>query len=223
MIRLAFIIFVGIIGTGTMLQAQPKGELFTMAFRFEDGIYLSFERLQNNQPDLSWEEVDTRLASNPKTFVTQVEYIKRNDEQPLAMQDVAFIVLSGIPYVRLEKGEYPSDATAFAGLKVRGKICYFSYEKEVSENVEIKAYNPLTKKPFRKGNVPRTKLVEVQKMLHFETGEIVDFNYVNLLLWIEDDPQLKESVFELKPGEIDEKLYKCLLIYDDRNVVYIGK
>ena len=124
--------------------------------------------------------------------------------------------------MRITQYRNDTEATAFAGLRVRGKISFFSYEQELERDVEIKAYNPLTKKPFRQGKVSRKERVLVEKMLHFENGLIEDFNYVNFLLWIEDDPKLKESVFDLSPSEIKEKLFKCLLIYDDRNLVYVG-
>lgn len=204
------------------IGAQANEQALSMSYKFKDGIYLSYESWKNDMPDYEWEEVNTRLASNPKTFIAQVEYIYlKEDKEALLIEKVWGICLAGVPYIRLDASETAYSATAFAGLKARGKINYFSYRKEIEEKVVIKAYNPLTRKPFRKGEVPTIKEVVIEKMFLFDDGKVVDFNYVNLLLWIEDDAQLKESVFELSPQEIDEKLYKCLLIYNDRNKVNI--
>ncbi|MCB0644919.1 MAG: hypothetical protein KDC44_24905, partial [Phaeodactylibacter sp.] len=102
-----------------------------------------------------------------------------------------------------------------------GKICYFRYENLESRSIPMVAYNPATGKPFREAVVQRNVLVTYEKMLHFESGEIRDFTVENFLAWIQDDPELTASVRELGPDEILEKLFKCLLIYDDRNLAYI--
>ncbi|MFM9950317.1 MAG: hypothetical protein ACKV1O_20445 [Saprospiraceae bacterium] len=112
-------------------------------------------------------------------------------------------------------------AVLFAGLKVRGKIAYFSYETDTTELVEISAYNPLTRRPFRKGYVPVKSSVTVEKIFYFPDGRIADFNRDRMLEWIGDDKQLWNTVNELGDDPTREKLYKCLLIYDDRNGFYM--
>ena len=58
-------------------------------------------------------------------------------------------------------------------------------------------------------------------MLHFESGELIDFNRDNLLKWIADDPQLVVSVKELGPEIPWDTLFKSLKIYLDRHKVYV--
>ena len=81
------------------------------------------------------------------------------------------------------------------------------------------AYNPLTGRPFRTGKVLREKEILVERMLSFETGQLADFNLENFKTWIADDSTLLKSFLELTPAEQQEKLFKTLLIYDDRNLV----
>ena len=57
--------------------------------------------------------------------------------------------------------------------------------------------------------------------MNFETGEVADFTIENFLKWILDDPRLIQSINELSQEEAQEKLFKCLLIYDDRNEVFV--
>ncbi len=205
------------------LEAQPDSVLLTKNFKFEDGIYLAFRDFQRNRPSLSWEEVEAQMASSAKNYLAQVAYIRRSGGDTLALDQVWGICLGGMPFVQLPATATEKEAAVFAGLRVRGRICYFTYERQKEEMVEIAAYNPLTGRPFRRGAVPRMATVTEERILNFETGRIQPFNRASLLEWIEDDRQLWRTVAELTEGEVEEKLFKCLLIYDDRNPVYLGR
>jgi hypothetical protein len=50
---------------------------------------------------------------------------------------------------------------------------------------------------------------------------VTDFTKENFMNWIENDQQLWATVKDLSPEETQEKLFKCLLIYIDRNAVYL--
>lgn len=89
------------------------------------------------------------------------------------------------------------------------------------KKVQVAAYNPLTGRPFRVGTVEREEEIIVEKIMRFETGEVAEFTFENVLAWIQDDPLLVETILELPDEEKQEKLFKCLLIYDDRNEVFL--
>lgn len=203
-----------------LVYGQPDSLLLTKNFKFNDGIYLAFSDFQKNQPSFTWEEVNSRMATSDEGFVAQVEFIRKN-QQVLDLQRVWGICIGGIPYIRLPKGEVTEAATVFAGLRVRGKICYFKYKDEEVDTVEVKAYNPLNGRPYRQAKVPVERTVQNEKMLNFQTGEITEFNTKNFLNWIQDDRQLWNTVSELSPEDAEEKLFRCLLIYVDRNAVYL--
>jgi hypothetical protein len=202
------------------LFSQSDSVLLTKNFKFKDGIYLTLQDFQKNQPNYTWSEVVANLATSDEGFIAQVEQI-RTKEQSLDLQQVWGICIGGLPYIRLPEGEVTDAATIFAGLRVRGKICYFSYKIDITEMQMVKAYNPLTGRPFRQGKVPVEKRVEVQLMLDFQTGKVTDFTKENFMNWIENDQQLWATVKDLSPEETQEKLFKCLLIYIDRNAVYL--
>ncbi len=201
-------------------NAQSDSVLLTKNFKFEDGIYLTLQDLQKNQPNYTWNQVSANLASSDGGFIMQVESLQIG-EQVLDLEQVWGICIKGIPYIRLAKGEVTDAATVFAGLRVRGRVCYFEYKEVIKEMREMKAYNPLTGHPFRSARLPIEKTVERQQMLDFETGKMEDFTKENFLSWIENDRQLWNTVKELQPGEVEEKLFKCLLIYVDRNEIYL--
>ena len=205
------------------LMAQDSLRV-TKNFHFTDGVYFSVSELQSNQPAHKWEDLDVWFFTNPQTYVTQVAHISNKaDGQHIDLAKVWALSLDGIPYIRLPEGETRREMPTFAAVKLRGKICYYAYPDWRVKKVRISAYNPLTGRPFRTGFVDREEEVFVEKMLHFESGEITDFTTENLLRWIQDDPALVAIVKELPPGEKQEKLFKCLLIYVDRHEAFLKK
>ncbi len=200
--------------------AQRDSLLLTKNFKFTDGVYVNYADFQKNQPTYRWQDVNANLATSEEGFVAQVEYI-RHDREDLDLEQIWGICLGGIPYIRLPRGEVTDAATVFAGLRVRGKISYFRYKDEETEFYEVKAYNPLNGRPYRQAKVPVEKTVEREFMLDWESGKMEVFSVENLLDWIADDRQLWESFRELSPREAADRKFRVLLIYDDRNLVYL--
>lgn len=205
------------------LSAQTDSVLVTKNFKFNDGVYRSFADWRHNRPNWAWDSLDVVSATNPNTFLTQVEYIRFSDGRSLPLDSIWGLVINGIPYVRLPKGSVDKPLTSFAGMRVRGKIAYYNYEVTEEEMVEIRAYNPVTGVPFRKGKVKRETKALREFMIHFERGETVVFNRENLMAWIADDARLAEAVAALPEEDLEEKLFKALLIYVDRYPVYTQK
>ncbi len=204
--------------------AQKDSLILTKNYQFKDGVYLSFEAFQSNTPDYKWEELRANLVTNPKTFLTQVQYIFIKNEKEdirLDLNNIWCVSLGGIPYLKLPNDAIQKDLTTFAGLQLRGKICYYSFEDYRMVKIPMHAYNPYTGKPFRSGIVEREKQLKFEKILNFETGEIVDLTVENLKKWIVDDQKLLDTMNSLSYEEVSDKLFKCLLIYVDRNVIRI--
>lgn len=203
--------------------AQGDSVQVTKNFRFADGVYRAFGDFQRNTPTLPWDSVYVVSATNPETFLTQVEYIRHKNGGEVNLDSIWGIVIDGIPYMRLPKGATPKRLTAFAGIRLRGIICYYAYEDEEEYFVEIQAYNPVTGVPFRKGKVKNKETVIKEYMLHFISGKIAEFTQENLVAWVSDDERLAEAIADLPEWELDEKLFKGLLIYVDRYPVYTLK
>lgn len=193
-------------------------------FRFADGVYFGLEELRRNQPRFALADLDLQHFTNPQTSLTQVNgLVLKKENRPLPLDSVWAVCLEGVPSVRVPSDEINRELPTFAALKLRGKICYFTYPDWRPKRIRVAAYNPVTGRPFRQGTVLREEEVIVEKMLRFETGEIADFNVENLMAWIADDPLLVETVQELPLEAQQEKLFKCLLIYVDRNYVFLKK
>lgn len=218
-------LFLFIFFLGTPLFAQKDSVLLTKNFKFKDGVYLDFQSFRGNQPTYSWIQLDGSLVTNPQTFITKVDYLyfKRHREREIDLSEVWGLCLGGIPYIRVEEKPEEDGIVEFAGLRVRGKICYYTFEEEITRMVVIKAYNPLTGRPFRTGEVPTQETVVRERMLKFFDGTIKAFNVINFLAWIQDDQQLWSTLSDMPAEEVEEKLFKSLLIYDDRNPVFVNK
>jgi len=232
-VKRIFIILSLSICVNALLIAQGDMVYLSKNFKFQDGIFLSFEDFKNNKPTYKWKEVLAGVHSNPQNFLAQmyglkVEMDEVSEEKEIQYRNVDLesiwgICLDGIPYIRLSREELNKENVVFAGMKLRGKICYYEYEEFVIEKKEMSAYNPVTGYPFRTKDVDvKVKLIH-QNMLHFETGETAVFSKENFKEWIKDDKRLYETVSELSTQEVEDKLFKCLLIYDDRNLVKVRK
>ena len=85
----------------------------------------------------------------------------------------------------------------------------------------ITAYIPQTGEPYITKKVPKEETVVREKLIYYETGEIVDLSLNSFKKLISDDKELVATVNDLKTNELKEKLFKCVLIYNDRNPVYL--
>lgn len=192
----------------------------TKNFLFRDGIYFTHGSFRANAPDLSWEEVQAQMFTNPQNLLTQVAYIKKGPDT-LDLEQVWGFTINGAPSVRIQKEAIDKKMAAFAGLYLLGKICYFYYEREVEREVKISAYNPLTRKPFRSAPVKRKMIELSEKILHFESGDIKDFNLSNFKKWVKDDEDLMQRLESISIPVAKDELYDLLQIYNDRNVVFV--
>lgn len=205
--------------------AQSDSVAITPAFSFNDGIYFSFDELKRNQPTYNWSDLEGKVVSNPQTYITKIEQLSLINPQgkKLSPNDIWGVCIDGLPYIKVQTGEEDQQFASFAGLRIKGRISYFSYEADSTHLVEIAAYNPVNGRPFRKGRIKKTEQVEVKKMMHWHTGEISELKLDNALKWIEDDPQLYKTLIALPTPEAEQKLLKSLMIYNDRNLVYLIK
>lgn len=195
----------------------------TPTFRFADGVYLSFESFQRNQPDRLWSALIRRGVTNPETMITQIDYIKDKETmQEMSLEDLWGVCIDGLPFIRIPADSIYKDLSTFVGLRVAGNINYFSFENRIEKEYEIAAYNPLNGEPFRRATVKRPVTVFVEKIMDFETGRIYPFNEASLRQLMAKDPQLMTVLNELDAGEeeYEEQLFRLLMSFNRRHRVF---
>jgi len=190
------------------------------SFEFNDGVYLTISDLQQNKPNYTWAEINASAHINRDKEVIRLEYLNVKDSSKVGLQEAVWgICVEGVPYIRMidtMKGQ-----TIFTALRVRGKLCYFYYDSYEMREVPMTIYDPNTGRPIWQQNVENKEPVVVEKMLNFETGNISDMEVSTFKNWIQDDKQLTNTINDLSAAEAREKLYKMLLIYNDRNPYYL--
>lgn len=203
---------------------QLEAQLLTQQFRFQSGVFLSYEEFQNNQPSYKGDAIKATYFQNPQTEEVKVEYIRLLvDGTYLSLDSIWGISLKGIPYVRVDLQKTAKTLRTFAKMEVRGNICYYFYNDKEVKNLSFSAYNPVTRRPYRTGFVQREIPVLKEKMLRFKTGEVRDFTYQHLLEWIATEEDLVTALTSLGPNNANKSLFKTLLLYDDRYEVRIGQ
>lgn len=205
---------------------QAEANFLNRDYQFRDGLYLSLASFQSDTPDWPLDTLEGRLVTNDDTGLTKSDFLAVKSDtgaMDIDLHNVWGICLDGHPYIRIQEIEEEEGFATFAILKVRGAICYFTFESEEYKYVEVKAYNPLNGKPFRRGRVKNKVVVTNKRMLRFDTGEVASLNRENLLDWVENDPQVSEAISSLKEADPSEKLYRSILVYDDRHPVFINR
>ena len=198
-------------------QSPPDSVAFDHDYEFREGIYDDFTALRNNRPSRSWAISGERVIRLADDYRVQVE-----TDEPVITQAYA-IVVDGIPYLR-GRWERERSFVEFAGLRVRGALCYLAYDTLVQKTFEVKAYNPATGKPFRRGKVSRTERQAVERVLDFRTGKLYPMTRDNLLGLIGNDAELRRAVRALPENEdLPNRLFAALKIYDERYPLWMPR
>lgn len=191
-------------------------------YRFVDGVYTSIEALKTNVPSYPLANISGSLVLQEEEYLLKVEGLhpRGRADLPLNLSDFKIICVNGLPYVQAYQEE-ERQYTVYAGLRVRGRLCYFAYEKTYPDTVLIRAYNPLNGRPFREQNIVRDQYQLHEKVLDLSTGAVHDFNLENMLVLLEADKPLIGSLANMTENEAQARLQKCLLIFDDRHPFYL--
>ncbi len=201
--------------------AQP---ILTQTFKFQSGVYLSYEEFQRNQPSYNGNEIKAAYFHNPQTEEIKVEYIRvEASATQLNLDSIWGISIKGIPYVKVSINKPVKGLKTFAKMEVRGNICYYFYNDIENKKIPFSAYNPFTQRPYRTAVLDREVPVVREKMLRFETGAVTDFTYDNVLRWIQEEPDLVQALKSLGAAQAEKGLFKTLLLYDDRHEVRLKK
>lgn len=201
------------------ISAQDSLQI-TNNFEFNNGVYLTIQDLQKNQPNYNWQEVKASAHLNREKNIVRFEYLNIVDSLENVIKDLTNtdfwgVCVNGIPYIRVV--DTMLNEVQFIGLRTRGRICYFEYDSYEMRAVPMTIYDPKTKKPVWVQNIVNKEPIAKQKMMDFSTGSVADLDLEIFKDWIKNDQQLTNTINDLSEKEADRKLYKMMLIYNDRN------
>jgi hypothetical protein len=201
------------------ISAQDSLQI-TNNFEFNNGVYLTINDLQKNQPNYNWQEVKASAHINREKNIVRFEYLNivdsfENVVKILTKTDFWGVCVDGVPYIRVV--DTMLNEVQFIGLRTRGRICYFEYDSYEMRSVPMTIYNPKTRKPVWVQNLVNKEAVVKQKMMDFSTGKVEDLDISIFKDWIKNDQQLINTINDLSEKEANRKLYKMMLIYNDRH------
>lgn len=199
--------------------AQDTAQLIN-SFEFEDGVYLTINDLQENRPNYTWADVNASAHINREKEVIRLEYLNTKDSSINDLEETIWgICVEGVPYIRII--DTMKQQTIFTALRTRGRLCYFYYDSYEMREVPMIIYDPETRLPIWQQSVENKEPIIVEKMLNFQTGNVSNLDISTFKNWIQDDTQLTNTINDLSGAEARKKLYKMLLIYNDRNPYYL--
>ncbi|MBK8705673.1 MAG: hypothetical protein IPN33_20320 [Saprospiraceae bacterium] len=72
------------IGEGSA-AAQSDSIAVTPKFTFADGVYLSFADFKRNKPAYAWTDLEGKVVSNEKTYITKIEQLALKNRQGIVL------------------------------------------------------------------------------------------------------------------------------------------
>lgn len=206
------------------LSGQDSIQL-TNDFEFKSGVYLTIEDLQANEPNYIWDDIQASAHINREKQIVRLEYLNVLDSNAaitdhLLENNIWGICVGGVPYIRIM--DSVKQVVQFVALRTRGQYCYFQYDSYQLREVPMTIYDPETGNAIWEQSVENKEAIRVHKMLNFSTGSVADLNLPTFKRWIKNDVQLTNTVNDMTTMEAKKKLYKMLLIYNDRNPYFFN-
>lgn len=200
-----------------LLHGQAEQVPLDRDYRFREGFYSSFQELQVNQPSAPLSIAELPMVHLADDYRLQIEHTSENIND---LQRAYAIVLDGIPYL---KTRYDSARafSEFSGLRIRGRLCYLTFDTTHIYEQEFQAYNPYNQRPFLRSVEVRSERQRVARILDFSSGQWYPFDRATVAQLVAEDRELVRALETISPEDEEEKLYRCLLIYDDRHPFYM--
>lgn len=222
MAKIGLWIVVMVLGLGT-LSAQSDSLPVNNRFAFRDGLYRTFSDFQQNHPVWKWEEIAATLTVNAQTSIAQVETLRLRNNNSSLLDSIWGFAYEGQPFIRIPMDSTRRAVAIFAGFTIKGAICLYSYERQVTDTLEMKAYNPLTGKPFRRGTIKRSSRILQEKIMRFADGLTRPFTREEVLAWVERDAELRRAIPLIEGDELGEKLRRALVVFNERYPVRVPR
>jgi len=211
---------------------------FTPDFRFNDGIFLTFEQVKANNP-ISKAKILTSADYNARDFFKQVFendkiyfYDAMGIRQEISKEDIWGYSRNGILYVQIQGG--------FNRITYVGNICHFvaeittydrryygspynyydPYYSPYSYNYYSSYYSPYYL-PYRPTTVSKNELI--QYMIEFETGKVIEYDLKNVELLLMKDPELYDEFMQLSRKKKKQMMFLYLRKYNEKHPLYLPK
>jgi len=232
---------------GSLLIVNASGQdttnmvKYTPDFKFNDGIYLSFDQLKTNSP-IPKSKLLTSADYNDRDFYTKVFasdkiyfYNELGVREEVAKDQIWGYSRNGVIYVMIQGN--------FNRITFVGNICHFvaditTYDSRSNYYSPYGYYDPYYYSPYSYypgyggyspygsyyspyGSTQTSRNELKQYIFDFETGKIVDFSYDNVQLLIMKDATLYEEYVQLPKKKQKELMFVYVRKFNEKNPLYL--
>lgn len=209
---------------------------FSPDFRFNDGIFLTFDQVKENNP-IPKAKILTSADYNARDFFQQV---LENDEiyfydamgmrQAISKEDIWAYSRNGILYVQVQGNfnrvtyvgsicHFVADITTYDRRYYGSPYNYYDpYYSPYYYNYYSPYYSPYYM-PYRPTTVSRNELV--QYMIEFETGKLIEYDLQNVELLLMKDPELYDEFMQLSKRKKKQMMFLYLRKYNEKHPLFI--
>jgi len=223
--KLHFVVLLLIIPLISQAQIDTSSMVrYTQDFRFNEGIFLTFDQVRNNAP-IPKARLITDVDYYNKDYFTEVlssKYIYFYDyygsRQQVKSSDIWGFSRNGILYILMEN--------EFFRITIVGRICHFVATTTTYDN---RYYDPYYSNPYyydsyyRYGSSPsayRTNEMR-QYLIDFDSGDLYNYEtkYIEVLLM--KDPELHDEYIQLRNKKKKQLRFFYLRKFNERNPLYL--
>jgi hypothetical protein len=202
------------------LQAQKK---INKVYSFTDGVYATHQDFKTNKPTYPLYRIPdfdyTLDGEKNLLFLSDKSMAKLSESEIKSLDNIWGICIKGKPYMKVNL-HGKNGATYFVRYYVIGRICYFYYPTIQDKEIEMVVYSPYTGAKVGRKTIVNRERTLVEKIMLFETGQLLDYNTENFKSCAKDDERLMKTLSDMTEDEVDSKLFKTMKIYNDRHPIY---
>lgn len=221
-----FVILIVAVLTVSSLRAQHDTVMmvkYTPEFRFQDGVFLSFESVKKNSP-IKPERIQTNLKQDDLKFYEKIfeaeEFVYFDDygiKQETKVAELWGYANMGVLFI------YYNDETN--RVPIVGSICHFvsNYTYQTQRNYDpfynpYRVYDPYS---YNYRTQPVTTREMRQYLLDWETGKVFTYNRESVGIILMKDPVLYEEYNALKKSRQKKMMFFYMRRFNENNPIYI--
>jgi hypothetical protein len=198
---------------------------YTPDFKFNEGLFLSFQQVRNNSPVLK-SRIVTPIAYDDPDFYDRILENKKiyffNDlgvKEEIVTKNIWGYSRNGVLYINLNEGYYR--------ITILGNICHFvanltTYNSNYGNPYSYPYYGYYNYgySPYR--NYPgTTSSTEMrQYILDFKTGNVLDYTVESVEVLLMADPELHDEFASLRKKKQKQLKFLYIRKFNERNPLY---
>ena len=207
-------------------QEPEKKVKYGTDFKFEEGIYLNFNQVQNNHPVPKARIIST-IDYNDDDFFDQVLNKKTitffdamGTKKEIKKEDIWGFSKNGILYINISGG--------FNRITIVGNICHFiatvtTYNTRYNDPYYNNPYYYPYYDPYRyRVDADSYENSELRQfIMSFQTGQVLEYETDNVKTLLMSDPELHDEFSNLKKRKQKQLKFLYIRKFNERNPLYL--